>query len=202
LVIECSNCHSRYQYDEAKFEGKPSKKIKCARCQHIFQINNPAVAVAPAAQSVEAAEVGERTSIRRERPRTLVDELLPDIPPPPPPTPAPVPTSGAAPLAMPSGKRLSLAVIDGPDAGTVFRLEKPRVTIGRQGSDINLNDADASRQHAALEIRESVYTLVDLGSTNGTLMDAQKIDKTAELQNHSEFQVGSSTLMLIVTEEL
>ena len=43
--------------------------------------------------------------------------------------------------------------------------------------------------------------LVDLGSTNGTLFEGQKVDGTAELQNHSEFVVGGSTLMLIVTEE-
>ena len=195
MIIECTNCHSRYQYDEKRFDGKPSKKIKCARCQHIFEIFNPAIANAAAPPQPAAGEVGERTSIRRERLKTVVDEPLPDLAPP-----QPAPPTAAA-LAMPVGKRLSLAVIDGPDAGTVHRLEKPRVTIGRQGSDINLNDGDSSRQHAAVEVRDTVYTLHDLGSTNGTLVDGQKIDKSIELQNHSEFQVGSSTLMLIVTED-
>lgn len=103
---------------------------------------------------------------------------------------------------MPQGKRLSLAIIDGPDAGSVFRLQKPRTTIGRQGADLTLNDADASRQHAAVEIRDTDYGLLDLESTNGTLVNGEKIEGTVELQNHSEFQVGSSLLMLIVTEEL
>lgn len=102
---------------------------------------------------------------------------------------------------MPQGKRLSLAIIDGPDAGSVFRIEKPRVTVGRTGADLNLNDTEASRQHAAVEIRDTAYTLHDLGSTNGTLVDGQKIDGPFELQNHSEFVVGGSTVMLIVTEE-
>ena len=196
LIIECSNCHSRYQYDENRFEGKPSKKIKCARCQHIFEIFNPAIAGAPPARPSTTKEVGESTSIRRERPKTVFDEPLPNVPVPP-----PVPAPASAKPALPQGKRLSVAVIDGPDAGTVFRLDKPRVTIGRQGSDFNLNDADSSRQHAAIEVRDTVYTLHDLGSTNGTLVDGQKINKTFELQNHSEFQIGSSTLMLIVTED-
>ena len=43
---------------------------------------------------------------------------------------------------------------------------------------------------------------MDLQSTNGTLVNGEKIEGSVELQNHSEFQVGSSTLMLIVTEEL
>ena len=80
-------------------------------------------------------------------------------------------------------------------------MEKPRVTIGRQDADLNLNDSDASRQHAAVEVRDIMYTLVDLESTNGTLVNGQKIEGSVELQNHSEFQVGSSTLMLIVTDE-
>ncbi|HEU4520990.1 MAG TPA: FHA domain-containing protein [Thermoanaerobaculia bacterium] len=196
MIIECTSCHSRYQYDEARFDGKPSKKIKCARCQAIFEIHNPAMAAPAAAAPAQARdEVGDSTSIRRNVRLKTVEEQLP-------PMTAPVEVKATAPLQFPSGKRLSLAVIDGPDAGSVFRLEKPRVTIGRQGADLNLNDADASRQHAAVEVRDTTYTLLDLQSTNGTLFEGQKIDGSVELQNHSEFQIGSSTLMLIVTEEL
>src|SRR5207248_5651986 len=36
LIIECTSCHARYQYDEERFERKPSKKIKCAKCSSIF----------------------------------------------------------------------------------------------------------------------------------------------------------------------
>ncbi|HUP49292.1 MAG TPA: FHA domain-containing protein [Thermoanaerobaculia bacterium] len=197
MIIECTNCRSRYQYDENRFGEKLSKRIKCARCQQIFEIFNPAQAGGEARPAGPPShEIGDRTGIRRdERPRT-VEEPLPDMPPP-----APA-ASQTAPLQLPPGKRLSLAVIDGPDAGSVFRLEKPRVTIGRQGADLTLNDSDASRHHAAVEVRDTAYTLWDLQSTNGVVMEGQKIDGSAELQNHSEFQVGSSTLMLIVTEEI
>ena len=103
---------------------------------------------------------------------------------------------------MPQGKRLSLAVINGPDAGSVYRIEKPRITIGRSGADLNLNDTESSRNHAAIEIRDLTYVLVDLKSTNGTLVDGQKITSPVELQNHGEFQIGSTTIMLIVTEDV
>ena len=103
---------------------------------------------------------------------------------------------------MPTGKRLSLAVINGPDAGSVYRIEKPRVTIGRTGADLALNDSEISRAHAAVEIRDTMFYVEDLKSTNGTLIDGQKILGPTELQNHSEFQVGGSTLMLIVTEDV
>ena len=61
MIIECPSCHSKYQYDEARFDRKPSKKIKCARCQQIFEIHNPAFA--------EPAK-GERTAAKHDETRT------------------------------------------------------------------------------------------------------------------------------------
>ena len=194
MIIECTNCHSKYQYNEDRFEKKPSKKIKCAKCQHIFEIFNPAFP-----KPNPAHRVGESTNMRREPVKPPApEESTAEAPIPHAPSTG---KSPASPLAMPSGKRLSLAIIDGPDAGSVFRIEKPRVTIGRSGADLNLNDSEASRQHAAVEVHDSVLMLVDLGSTNGTLFDGHKVDGTVELQNHAEFVVGGSTLMVIVTEE-
>ncbi|HVG22743.1 MAG TPA: FHA domain-containing protein [Thermoanaerobaculia bacterium] len=189
MIIECPKCHSKYQYDEERFERKPSKKIKCARCQQIFEIRNPAFA-APAPAAVPA---GDRTMAgRTETPRTPDTTEQSPIPP---------MRSGSDPLQLPAGKRLSLAILDGPDAGNVFRIDRPRITIGRSGADLTLNDSEASRQHAAVEIRDSSFTLTDLGSTNGTLVAGEKIDGAVELTDKSEFQVGATTLMLIVTEE-
>ena len=201
MIIECPACHAKYQYDEQRFEGKPSKKIKCARCQQIFDIHNPAAAAAaktpePAPAAV-AAPAGDSTFTSRgdrtqSRPIPTHDTTEQS------PIPEPKPANA---LQLPNGKRLSLAVLDGPDAGTVFRVEKPRVTIGRAGADLTLNDSEASRQHAAVEIRDTSYTVSDLGSTNGTLVDGSRIEAPVELTDKSEFQVGSTTLMLIVTED-
>jgi len=199
VIIECTNCRARYQYDEDRFERKPSKKIKCAKCGTIFEIHNPAFAGKPGTQEKPA---GDMTFAKREEAK-------------PKPAPAQQTTSEAqlpggeerktgkvsAPQ-MPPGKRLSLAVINGPDAGSVYRIEKPKVTIGRTGADLALNDSEISRAHAAVEIRDTTYLLEDLKSTNGTLVEGAKITGPTELQNHSEFQVGGSTLMLIVTEDV
>lgn len=190
MIIECPSCHSKYQYDEERFERKPSKKIKCARCQQIFEIQNPAFEV----RQPEAVQAGDRTMTgRTETPR------VPDST-----EQSPIPerrTGKSEALQLPQGKRLSLAILDGPDAGSVYRIDKPRITIGRANADLTLNDSEASRQHAAVEIRESVYTLTDLGSTNGTLVGGEKIGDPVELSDKSEFQVGTTTLMLIVTED-
>ena len=189
MIIECNSCHSKYQYDESRFDGKPSKKIKCAKCQSVFEIHNP---------SAPAAGLDKKDETHIGRPKRLDEQTAQ----------APIPedeqkSTGkqSAAMALPEGKRLSLAIIDGPDAGNVFRIEKPRVTVGRSGADLTLNDSEASRQHAAVEIRDTHYLLHDLGSTNGTLVGGARIEEATELQNHSEFQVGSTTLMLIVTDE-
>jgi predicted Zn finger-like uncharacterized protein len=192
VIIDCPSCHSKYNYDEERFERRPSKKIKCARCQTVFDIQNPAFA----AREPVAVDVGDSTYASRQ-PDARKEEPAPE---PPPEIRSHTGKSEVA-LHLPTGKRLSLAILDGPDAGSVFRIEKPRVTIGRSNADLTLNDSEASRQHAAVEIRDTTYNLSDLGSTNGTLVDGAKIEGVVDLSDKSEFQVGSTTLMLIVTDD-
>src|SRR5213082_2015373 len=60
VIIECTSCRARYQYDEDRFERKPSKKIKCVKCSTVFEIQNPAFAVKPS-----ATDAGESTFARR-----------------------------------------------------------------------------------------------------------------------------------------
>lgn len=195
MIIECTSCQARYQYDEDRFERKPAKKIKCAKCGTIFEIHNPAFASKP------ESPVGDSTALRRHDTRTRASEMpmqettaeapLPDR------------DTGPKPIVtqLPPGRRISIAILAGPDAGTMFRVEKPRTTIGRSGADLTINDTEASRQHAAIEVREDSITVEDLKSTNGTTVNGQKLTEPAELQDKSEFQIGSTTLMLIVTEE-
>lgn len=193
VIIECPSCHARYQYDAERFERRPAKKIKCAKCATIFEIKNPAFA-APEPGPVEPDRF-ERTFARRDEPKkpaeTTEQSALPEH----------KTDKGPMELQLPEGKRISLAVIAGPDAGSVYRVEKPRVTVGRSNADLTLNDTEASRTHAAVEVRDTIIQLRDLGSTNGTLVDGQKITDVVELQDKSEFQVGATTLMLIVTED-
>jgi predicted Zn finger-like uncharacterized protein len=193
VIIECPSCHSKYQYDEERFERKASKKIKCARCQEIFEIHNPAFApkAAPLVEVADSTFKSKPEPVRAARPVQDTTEQ------------SPIPSTDRTevPLQLPIGKRLSLAILDGPDAGSVYRIEKPKVTIGRANADLTLNDSEASRHHAALEIRESAIKLLDLGSTNGTLLGGSKVLEPTEIGDKAEFQVGATTLMLIVTDD-
>jgi serine/threonine-protein kinase len=107
-------------------------------------------------------------------------------------------------LALPPGKRISLAAIEGPCHGQVYGVTKPSVTLGRSGSrataDIKLGDPEVSREHAALHCDGSRFELEDLGSTNGTLVDGRRI-QAQKLEDQSEFVIGRTRLMLIVTDK-
>jgi len=197
IIIECTSCHSKYQYDEDRFDRKPSKKIKCAKCQTVFEIFNPAFASAPAKPKIDGDSTMSRDEtqhrkLEKKKEETTEQSPLPD---------SARGTGKVVAAQLPTGKRLSLAIIDGPDAGSVYRIEKPRVTIGRANADFTLNDTESSRQHAAVEIRDTLYLLEDLGSTNGTLLDGRRITEPAEIQDKTEFVVGGTTLMFIVTDE-
>ena len=99
-------------------------------------------------------------------------------------------------LRLPTDQRLSLACISGPDSGRIFEIDKPRVVIGRANADIVVADIQCSRQHAAIEVMDEHVFLVDLNSTNGTYVNDQRVVRS-ELDNRAEFEIGTTTLMLI-----
>jgi hypothetical protein len=102
-------------------------------------------------------------------------------------------------LSMPSDRRLSLAVLEGKDSGRIFLVDRPRMVLGRGEADIVLNDTEVSRQHACVEVHGTRVVLKDLGSTNGTFVNDVKVSQT-EIENRTEFRLGGTRLMLILTE--
>jgi eukaryotic-like serine/threonine-protein kinase len=62
------------------------------------------------------------------------------------------------------------------EAPRAYHLEKPVVTIGRSSdNDIALAVEGISRRHARLERGTAGWQVVDLGSTNGTLLDSARL---------------------------
>ena len=98
------------------------------------------------------------------------------------------------------GYRYALAVIRGVASGTVIPLVLPHVTLGREGTDVVLDDDEASRRHTELVVQGESALIRDLGSTNGTFVDDQRV-KEHVLFNQSEFRIGSHVLMFIATPE-
>ena len=101
--------------------------------------------------------------------------------------------------ASPAGHGLlEVRVVGGPDAGAVFRLGAGRHTIGRaDGCDVRIRDPGISREHAEVEVSQSGVRIADLGSTNGTLLDGQRlVGAPAPFAPGAVLEVGSSRVRL------
>lgn len=69
-----------------------------------------------------------------------------------------------------------LVLNSGPVPGKVYPLEKAELFIGRDlGNDIVINDPEVSRRHARLYTQGNSYIIEDLGSTNGTSINGQRL---------------------------
>lgn len=69
-----------------------------------------------------------------------------------------------------------LIVRTGPNPGMVFDLTKEITTLGRDvANDIVLGDPEVSRQHARLTRTPGGYVLEDLGSTNGSFINGERL---------------------------
>ena len=84
-----------------------------------------------------------------------------------------------------------------------YGIDKPEIFIGRDSKkcQIVLNDTEVSSVHAVL--RKSMVSLVleDLNSSNGTLLNGQRINKS-DVVNGDEFIVGSTTFTVQVISDL
>jgi len=72
--------------------------------------------------------------------------------------------------------QFQLIMRTGPTPGATFTLEGDQLNIGRDSSnEIVINDAEVSRRHARLTFQGGKYVLEDLGSTNGTFVNGQRL---------------------------
>jgi pSer/pThr/pTyr-binding forkhead associated (FHA) protein len=70
----------------------------------------------------------------------------------------------------------------------------PQITIGREGSDIVLDNPQVSRNHAAIERANGRHLLRDVGSTNGTFVNGQRITQHT-LSPGDVIQIGAFKLV-------
>jgi predicted component of type VI protein secretion system len=69
-----------------------------------------------------------------------------------------------------------LIVRTGPNPGMVFDLTKEIATLGRDvANDIVLGDPEVSRQHARITRTPGGYVIEDMGSTNGTFINSERL---------------------------
>ncbi len=90
----------------------------------------------------------------------------------------------------------SLFVVRGRDQGKHFQLSDLVYRIGRDaGSDIQLLDTEASRNHAEIHVdQQTGCELVDLGSSNGTKINGEKIARH-KLASGDRIEIGGTLLI-------
>jgi len=77
--------------------------------------------------------------------------------------------------------------------GEVVKIND-HITIGREHTnDVQVEDSFTSHEHARLFYRNGQYWLEDLGSTNGTFVNGQKIKETTVLLSGDRIKIGGVT---------
>jgi len=157
------------KYNVPQEKVQKKRKLKCSNCYTVFSIKGN--------EEESASEKDTAKIIRQNVDNSLwTDENL----------------------RLPDDKKISLAVIKGARAGYIYHLSKPYVLIGRGKVDLIIPDKEISRKHVAIEVRNDKIFLRDLGSTNGTLINNEKVS-ISEITDQVEFKIGQTTLMLITT---
>lgn len=113
----------------------------------------------------------------------------------------PAPQSGAAAPPQPRQRRgapTHLYVVQGSLAGTTVALQGQTITLGRaHDSTIVLDDDYASSRHARIYPDQTgQWTVEDLGSTNGTYLDRQRLTAPMPLQPGMPIRIGRTVIEL------
>ncbi len=116
--------------------------------------------------------------------------------------PRPMPPQPAKP-PRPQRNRVSrstpqqLLVTAGALAGTSLGLADQQITIGRANdATLVLNDDYASTRHARLFPQDGQWIVEDLGSTNGTYLDRQKVTQPTPVPVGVPIRIGKTVLEL------
>jgi pSer/pThr/pTyr-binding forkhead associated (FHA) protein len=87
-----------------------------------------------------------------------------------------------------------LTVISGPDGGSSVEIERELV-IGREGADLTIADPELSRRHALVRPVDGGVVVEDLGSTNGTFVDGERVT-IATMTADGLIRLGATELRL------
>lgn len=101
-----------------------------------------------------------------------------------------------------SEQNFQLLVQRGPEPGKVYPLSSVTITIGRDPmADITITDPEVSRQHVRLVGTLTGFAIQDLGSTNGTYIDGERLSGEAvELIVGQVIKMGTGVALQFQTE--
>ena len=91
----------------------------------------------------------------------------------------------------------SLVVRRGMKAGLQYRLDpkRPRVGLGRDASNqVQILDKEASREHAEIVFEDGWFVVRDLGSSNGTWLNSDRLEEEKPLEDGDRIRIGGVIL--------
>ena len=105
-----------------------------------------------------------------------------------------------SPAAGMGGKRAQLVVLAGTNVGELYNVQGELV-IGRgRETDIRIQGDGISRQHAKIRVAADGVHFEDLGSTNGSFVNGEKVLKAA-LHDGDKIQLGSATILKLTFQD-
>lgn len=85
----------------------------------------------------------------------------------------------------------------GPTPGATYSLDGDQLIIGRDSSSgVAINDAEVSRKHARLNFQGGKWVLEDLGSTNGTFVNGQRLASPVVLKSGDVVSLGEQIVLM------
>lgn len=88
-----------------------------------------------------------------------------------------------------------LIVTKGAQAGSIYQLKADTTSVGRSGTNgIRIDDSNVSSEHLRIRCENGEFTLVDLGSTNGTRINGRQMHQHV-LRHNDRVQIGETVLL-------
>lgn len=95
-----------------------------------------------------------------------------------------------------TAQSFELVMSSGPAPGKKFSLSEGEVIIGRDPNvHISINIPEVSRRHARLRFETDSYIIEDLGSTNGTFVNGQRLSGPHVLRPGAKIQLGDAVTL-------
>jgi len=97
-------------------------------------------------------------------------------------------------------RKVYLIALVGANVGQVYELDRDVMLIGRDDeSAIQILDGGISRRHALVtrDPASLCYTIRDLGSRNGTLVNDLRVEEPRELARGDKIQLGGKTILRV-----
>lgn len=95
---------------------------------------------------------------------------------------------------------IEIKILSGKMKDKILKFQKSSIIIGRVDTDVMLDDLDASRNHALIEVlsKKNIF-LKDLDSTNGTFLNGKKIS-VERLKDGDQIEIGNTKIQVFVSK--